>query len=253
MESFAWYLLKSATWLSGFTLVYLMFLQNERFFRLKRYYLVAGILVSFLFPLITFHYSAELPAGTEVAGFQNLAGQDSGAFHRSGTGFSARSLLIAVYFAGVIILLFKSLRQIGNLLKSISGKKITNINDAKIVRSSEYSGSFSFFNYILINPSVSGSEMDAIMNHELVHIRQMHWVDLLLADTIRLIQWANPFAWIYIRFIRQNHEYLADEVALETTSDPALYKAVLVNQLLGARVIDMSSSVSYTHLTLPTN
>lgn len=244
MESFAWYLLKSATWLSGFTLVYLMFLQNERFFRLKRYYLVAGILVSFIFPLITFHYIAELPAGTEVAGFQNLAGQDSGAFHRSGIGFSVRNLLIAVYFAGIIILLFKSLRQIGNLLKSIRGKKITNISDAKIVRSSEYSGSFSFFNYILINPSVSGSEMDAIMNHELVHIRQMHWIDLLLADIIRLIQWANPFAWIYIRFIRQNHEYLADEVALETSADPALYKAVLVNQLLGARVIDLSSYFS---------
>lgn len=246
MESFAWYLLKSATWLAGFTLVYLLFLQNERFFRLKRYYLVAGILVSFIFPLITFHYRAELPAGAEIAGFQNIAGQDAGSTSRSGIGFNTGNLLSVIYFAGILILVFKSLRQIACLVKSISGEKIVNISNAKIVRSQEFSGSFCFLNYILINPSVSGAEMDAIMKHELVHVNQRHWIDLLLADIIRLIQWINPLAWIYIRFIRQNHEYIADEVALETSSDPALYKAVLVNQLLGTKVIDLSSYFSYS-------
>ena len=54
MEAFALYLLKSVIWLTGFTIVYFLFLKNERFFRLKRYYLVAGILISFIFPLFTF-------------------------------------------------------------------------------------------------------------------------------------------------------------------------------------------------------
>lgn len=246
MESFAWYLLKSAIWLAGFTLVYLLFLQNERFFRLKRYYLVAGILISFIFPLITFHYTAELPSGTGVAGIQEQNNQSAGHAFRSGSGEDFGILPVAVYLAVMLFLAFKSVRQITTVVKSISGKKIINISKAKIVRSSEFSGSFSFLNYIFINPSVSGAEMDAIMNHELVHVNQMHWVDLLLADMIRLIQWANPFAWIYIRFIRQNHEYIADEVALETSADPALYKAVLVNQLLEARVINLSNYFSYS-------
>jgi len=246
MESFAWYLLKSAIWLAGFSLVYLLFLQNERFFRLKRYYLVAGILVSFLFPLITFHYKTALPPGHEVAGFQYPAGLDYGTSHLSGIGFDAGNLLTAIYFAGILLLVFKSIVQITSLLKSVRGKKINIINNAKIVKTSEFSGSFSFLNYIFINPSVSGAEMDAIMNHELVHVNQMHWVDLLLADLLRLIQWVNPFAWIYIRFIRQNHEYIADEVALETGADRALYKAVLVNQLLGTKAINLSNYFSYS-------
>lgn len=245
MESFAWYLLKSAIWLAGFALVYLLFLQNERFFRTKRYFLVAGILISFFFPLITFHYRTALPAGPDLAGFQNIAGQKSGGSHLSGIGFDG-ILLITVYIGGIVFLLFKSLIQIASVMKSISGKEITRVSKAKIVRSSEYSGSFSFLNYIFINPSVSGAELNAIMGHELVHVNQMHWIDLLLADMIRLIQWANPFAWIYIRFMRQNHEYIADQVALETSADQALYKAVLVNQLLETRVFNLSNYFGYS-------
>ena len=62
MEAFALYLLKSVIWLTGFALVYLLFLRNERFFLLKRIYLVSGILVALFFPLISVHYQVELSA-----------------------------------------------------------------------------------------------------------------------------------------------------------------------------------------------
>ena len=80
MEAFALYLLKSVIWLTGFALVYFLFLQNERFFRLKRYYLVAGILISFIFPLFTFHYQVEIPAPAD--NFAGLIPADSGYYYR---------------------------------------------------------------------------------------------------------------------------------------------------------------------------
>jgi hypothetical protein len=49
-------------WLTGFSLVYLLFLRNERFFVLKRIYLISGLVVSILFPLISIHYPVEVPA-----------------------------------------------------------------------------------------------------------------------------------------------------------------------------------------------
>ena len=41
MEAFALYLLKSVIWLTGFALVFILFLRNERFFLLNRIYLVS--------------------------------------------------------------------------------------------------------------------------------------------------------------------------------------------------------------------
>ena len=124
MESFAWYLFKSAAWLAGFSLVYLLFLQNERFFRLKRYYLVAGIMVSFLFPLITFHYKSELPAGSSLIGIQDPGLNDSSASRLSGIGFDAVSILSTIYFLGVLFLVLKSVRQISGLVKCICRRPV---------------------------------------------------------------------------------------------------------------------------------
>lgn len=84
------------------------------------------------------------------------------------------------------------------------------------------------------------------MNHELVHVNQKHWLDLLLVELLRLVQWVNPFVWIYTRFIKQNHEYIADEIMLQKTANPAVYKAVLVNQLFDSRVISLSNSFNYS-------
>ena len=99
---------------------------------------------------------------------------------------------------------------------------------------------------MFVNPSITDLETKEIVNHELVHISQKHWFDLLLVQLLSLIQWFNPVVWIYIRFIRQNHEYLADEVALQRTSDPAVYKAVLLNQIVGTPVVSLINSFNYS-------
>src|SRR5665647_2112597 len=62
MESLGLYLLKSVVWLTGFTLVFLMVLRNERYFRLNRIYLLSGIVASIVFPFYTWHYAVILPS-----------------------------------------------------------------------------------------------------------------------------------------------------------------------------------------------
>ena len=52
--------------------------------------------------------------------------------------------------------------------------------------------------------------------------------------------------WLYGRFIRQNHEYLADERALQRTSNPGIYRAALLNQMFGGPVISLANSFNYS-------
>jgi TonB family protein len=248
MEAFAMYFLKSVIWLTGFALVYFIFLQNERFFFLKRIYLVTGILVSFILPLFTFHYAVDVAApilNTQLAAAD--PGSAPGVIQASrGKSFNPAYILIFLYLAGILFFMLKSAKQLRILIKTIKNSDIEDIDQARLIRASGLSGSFSFFNYVFINPSINDKEMEMIMNHELVHVTQKHWFDLLLVEIIRLFQWVNPFAWIYTGFIRQNHEYIADEAVLEHTANPAVYKAVLVNQLFGAKVISLSDSFNYS-------
>jgi len=64
METFALYLLKSVTWLSGFALVFFLFLKNERFFLLNRIYLLSKseYSKSQLFGLMEGYFNNSFPA-----------------------------------------------------------------------------------------------------------------------------------------------------------------------------------------------
>ena len=221
MEAFGMYLLKSVVWLTGFMLIFFLFLENERFFLINRLYLISGILISFLFPLLTVHYTVDLPVPVNVqtespiiSGFQEVSRSNF-----PGTGF----LLLILYMSGALFVAYMILKQGKSVIKSIKKAEIITSHPVKLIRTADYTSSFSFFSYVFVNPSVTDHETEEIMNHEMVHISQMHWVDLILVELLSVLQWFNPFIWIYIRFIRQNHEYLADEVALQRTSDPHFF------------------------------
>jgi TonB family protein len=251
MELFAFYFLKSAIWLIGFTLVYLIFLQRERFFRLKRVYLIMGILLSLALPLVTFHYNVEMP-GTE-SGYAAVAASpvtDSIGITQDGEGQGRQiifsRIMIYLYVAGILFFVLRSARHIRLFYREIRGASPDKIGKARLIRTEKYPFSFSFFNYIFINPSLSEEEAREILNHELVHLRQKHWFDLLLVELVALIQWVNPFVWVYSGLVRQNHENLADEEALQRSSDPANYRAALLNQVFSARLICLSNSFNFS-------
>jgi hypothetical protein len=242
MESFASYLLQSTIWLTGFTLVYILFLKNERFFVLNRLFLISGIMVSLFFPLIRVRYNVELPAAT-INPIDIAPGVTSNVTDKP---VNYWPVLFCLYFAGVFVFAARLIWQTFRLYKSIKKANFNKWGPARLIRASEYSAPFSFFIYVFINPSTDDYETEEIMHHEIVHITQKHWFDLLLVEMLCLFQWVNPFAWIYTRFIRLNHEYLADETALQRTSDPAIYRATLLNQMFNAQVLSLSNSFNYS-------
>jgi beta-lactamase regulating signal transducer with metallopeptidase domain len=244
MEAFSLYLFKSVIWLAGFALVFILFLRNERFFYLNRIYLIAGILTSFFFPLISIHYTVVIPATTGLSTNGAVISQ----IQESVNGFLyyLKIILPVLYLAGVLAVVTVIVRQGRSVLRAIKKSEVISAQPVKLVKTTEYASAFSFFSYVFVNPSVTDIESREIMIHELVHIRQKHWFDLLLVELLCMMQWFNPLVWMYVRFIRQNHEYLADEVALQQTSDPAVYKAVLLNQIVGAPVVGLTNSFNYS-------
>jgi len=251
MEGIALFLLKSAAWLSGFTLIYILFLRKERFFRLKRAYLFAGMIMSLLLPLVTVHYRVELTA--PVVQEVNTEAVDSVSQPATTPviqeGKQPLQLFLLLYATGMMLLLCRTLFYFHSLHRAIRSASVKREGELLLVRTEKYTSAFSFFNYVFINPSVSEQEVREILNHEMLHHRNKHWFDLLIVEVTSLIQWMNPFAWVYSALVRQNHEHLADEEALQNSSDPAAYRAALLNQVFNARLLSLSNSFSFSFNT----
>ena len=239
MEAIGLYLLRSAAWLTGFALVFLLALRNERYFMLNRIFLLGGIVASILFPLYTFHYTILLPA---VATNSSIGELTAGEI----VAESSIPLYYWIYLAGILAFLFRMLFQTWKIIRKLQLAGYEQTGAVKLVRTPEFATSFSFFSFVFVNPSIAKVEMEEIINHEREHIQQRHWFDLILVELICIAQWFNPFAWIYAHLVRQNHEFLADERALQSTADPAVYQAALLNQLLGVPVFCLTNSFSYS-------
>src|SRR5476651_1186342 len=88
----------------------------------------------------------------------------------------------------------------------------------------------SFGNNIFINPTKYDWETyNQILMHEKVHIQQGHSFDLITAELMLVLQWFNPFAWLYRRELESNLEFLTDQSVLtDNRVEPADYQLSLL-------------------------
>lgn len=242
MEALALYLFKSSVWLTGFAAIYFLFLRNERFFVLNRIFLVAGIVFSIAFPFFTWHYTVVFPIIPTV----NIDEPQVRAIGVVKESFQSKDLLLYIYILGALYLIYRLIKQTTSVWQLIRKSETLHFNSVKLIRTDQYPASFSFFSFVFVNPSTHEHEINEIVNHEQEHIRQRHWIDLLLFEILCTIQWFNPVVWIYGRFIRQNHEFLADEYAIKRSPNPAIYRAALLNQMFGGPVISLANSFNYS-------
>jgi hypothetical protein len=134
------YLLRSAVWIAGFALVYLLFLRNERFFLLNRIYLIIGILASVFLPLFTVRYVVEVSVAEAVA----EAGPVTAALEGGSSWQDILAItLFAVWLAGAGTMLLRYVMQVLPVLRAAGDVDRTSGYPVKVLRSPEYSGSFS--------------------------------------------------------------------------------------------------------------
>ncbi len=245
MEAIFYYLFKSTVWLICFAIIYFVFLRNERFFAINRYFLLVGIFIALIFPAITFKYVVIFhKSDLNPINITNKVINKS--INERSSFLSMQKIAFIVYLLGLIALFIRTVWQIVSVLFIISKSSAYKTETHWLIQTDQVKSSFSFFTYVFINPSIGKIEKQEIIQHEVGHISQRHWFDLLLFEMLSAIQWFNPVVWFYGRMIRQNHEYLADQYALKMTENPAVYKATLLNQLMGGSVLTLTNSFNYS-------
>ena len=102
---------------------------------------------------------------------------------------------------------------------------------------------------IFIPKSLSQSDITpTILSHELEHIRQKHYWDIIISTVLQPLQWWNPCAWGLLQQLRTNLEYLADQGVLREGRDRKTYQYQLLECTLGRKVELPSLSFSMQNL-----
>ncbi|MBN2636348.1 MAG: hypothetical protein JXR61_08755, partial [Prolixibacteraceae bacterium] len=229
MEDFLIYIGKVSIAAGVFYLAYLILFQKQKHFGFNRIYLPVSMLVSFVIPVITFTTIkyVELPA-YESSPLAYSSVSSSVEYVAPAFEFEWYHYLFGLYILGVagffLHLLFGHLKA----MHIIRTSKIQQLFDHIINITRKDVHPFSFFNKIVLSEkTLSSPDLEMIVDHEKIHVREKHTFDILFTEILFLLQWFNPFAWLIKGAVRNNLEYKTDD-EIAKIYDPQKYQLAMV-------------------------
>ena len=241
MEPIILYFIKAGMLLILFLSAYYFFLRKETFFKSNRWFLLFGLVISVLLPVVTFKKTIWVEPAPIIENIAPYKLDSSPIVTADITGKTTRSepeknfeidwfwIGLAIYAIGILALLIKFALDYFALKKVLKGKTIHSQEDYKFVNVKENIAPFSYFNFIVYNPALYNQvELENILEHEKVHCSQNHTVDVLIARLFCIAFWWNPFVWLYKKAIVQNLEFIADSDAFKNISDKKAYQFTLL-------------------------
>ena len=157
--------------------------------------------------------------------------------HARFSGSLSGNALVAVYLIGSAIALLAFLVSLVKILQMVRKGDKEAGQGYVLTLNRQVKSPFTFFNRIVMNPE--DRENLLIFNHELAHARQWHTLDILFVRLVAILFWFNPIWFLWIRQMRIQHEFLADDHALQTEDDPVKYIESLLNGAMEMPVLKL--------------
>lgn len=240
------YVLKSAACLAIFFVFYKLFLEKESFHFIKRFYLLVGLVASFMIPLITFTTYVEVLPMTTPVSFS-----ESGVVQASAMEETTNYLPLVIwslYSLGVLFFSVKFFRNLFSLVRKIQeNPTIKNENVFHVLLNLPVTP-HTFFSYIFLNrEKFQKKEIpQEVLVHEKAHAIQKHSLDILFIELVQLIFWFNPLVYFYKHSIKLNHEFLADKAVLAQGNETTQYQKILLAFSSNASSPAMANSIHYS-------
>ncbi len=251
------YMLKLSVSLALVYLFYQLLLRRLTFYHSNRWYLLGYTLLCFFIPFINISPVVEKNGLADagiirlIPSLETFSNTEAATMCPEPVWFTSLDkwdwfMLIAG--AGAVFLFLRflvrlfSFRRLKNkaTLLSDNGVKLYHVNDSIIP--------FSFGKSVFINRHLHADhELQEIIRHEFVHVKQRHTLDILWAEWLCIFNWYNPFAWLLKAAIRQNLEFIADHKVLEHGLDKKQYQYLLL-KVIGNNHFSIAQQFNFSSL-----
>jgi len=245
------YLLKSTVVFTALYGLYLLLFRKNQQFVISRFYLVFTIIFASLFPFIKFisYKTVEIPAFEatipEIAG----VGQGSNAIQPDISFWNSNNISNATFYLYLIVSSLILLRLLYMLIRFgvnlFNHSRVERLYGKRVIVSDYWNQTFSFFGIIVLpQKDFQLKENQLLIEHELVHVRQYHTLDLLLAELFQVLHWFNPLAHFIKKDMREIHEFLADYCVVKGGASKYAYQQLLLNYLASSVTPRVANSFS---------
>ena len=238
-------------------LVYRLLFRNSNRLKFNRFFLLTSMLLALTMPLLGLLSGMEVPQMATLK--QNMFngmmlsevivtpdGQPvlpevTVTTNATPSRFSVWQVIGGIYLIGIGVMTLLFLIKLGRLVALIIRSPKRKMDGFTAVFTGKEQGSFSFFRYAFFpNENVDPD----IMRHEMSHIAHHHSWDILFAEVMMILQWFNPFIYLYKKELQSLHEYQADRDVVATGVDKKNYMMLILQQCTAVDFSGMSNNFS---------
>ncbi|WP_433834838.1 M56 family metallopeptidase [Flavobacterium anhuiense] len=242
------YLLKSGVLLAVFFAVYKLLLENERMFRFNRAYLIGSLIFSFVIPLQLFSIKTMFETGISTIQLDGIVIQTGRTpLNESDIMQNIFYFLIRIYAFVLLVLGLRFVLNFVSFFLKLKRKETRLVNGVKVVLIDEAVLPHSFWNAIFINKTdfETGKIPSELIAHEKAHLEQHHTLDILFVEALRIVFWINPILPYFIKAIKLNHEFLADEAVNKQFGEVSNYQNLLLEFASNKQTVPLASNINY--------
>jgi murein DD-endopeptidase MepM/ murein hydrolase activator NlpD len=234
-----------------FFMLYKALLEKTAMHRFKRFYLLFCLVFSAIIPFL--HYETEKEIVPQLPFAEQMTEAVIEVFMTSETPILEEAqqtafaqeiplneikatknylpmILGCIYGLVTLVLLIRYINGVFQIVRKAKAGKQIQYQGAKIILLQEAIVPHNFMNYIFMNQNDYGNKgfREKLLAHELGHAKQKHSIDILFIELLKALFWFNPFYYFYGKAIRQNHEYLADQMVIKSFEDVTAYQKLLL-------------------------
>ncbi|MBA3987157.1 MAG: energy transducer TonB [Flavobacteriales bacterium] len=223
------YLLQTVAFQLLFLIVYELLLKKETFFQWNRIYLCFTPLLALILPFIKIPaLQKAIPQNFVVSLPEIIIRKTTTATQNTiATSNPPFALFEIILLAGIAISTLLFLWKLYKIIQLKRKGKTETLANTTIIHLPNSADAFSFANLIFLGENLDLTAKKHIITHEMVHIKQKHYFDLLFFELLRIIFWFNPMMYLFQNRVATLHEFIADTQAVEATDKKNYYQNLL--------------------------
>ncbi|WP_299339031.1 M56 family metallopeptidase [uncultured Psychroserpens sp.] len=232
------YILQVIAFQLVFLIIYDAFLRTETFFNANRAYLLITAVFSVVLPFIKIEqiktvvaedFVIRLPEVIIGNTTETIASIDPQIAMQAGINLEPEpvSIWTIILVSGMCLATLLLLFKISKLLWIAHKYPKRWKGNLLIIELLNSTKAFSFFHYIFLGGNLKSEERTSILEHEMIHVKQKHTLDLLFFEVFRIVFWFNPLIYMYQNRIATLHEYIADAKAVKQNNKTDYYNNLL--------------------------
>lgn len=248
MGAFIAYTIKGAVLLCVMFSIYMLTMSRLKCVSLRRMSLIAIYILSLFLPIVSFHDIPVFYGEGNVDAVQPVSLEATVVQSHVSAGM-AYDILSVVILAGISVSVVSFVSSMFYAMRYMWKGRTMDIDGMMVtVVDGSHPSPFCFCGRIFVSEEECGDISAMALAHENSHIRHRHFLDLLLARVVGILQWWNPFALLMTRELREVHEFQADGDVLEAGYDRKEYQYLLLSKAGGTDMFSLWSGLRHSRL-----